>query len=84
MQSIQMTLPTISSKFFFTSIASSIILQSQHLSCQNLGNAYDKHLKQKDATYDAIMRMVKIITNFASKNYDKMNNFDNFLISLKL
>lgn len=26
---------------------------------------YDDHLQQKDATYDAIMRMVKMITNFA-------------------
>lgn len=38
-----------------------------HISCHYLdqSNIYDKHLEQKDATYDAIMRMVKIITNFA-------------------
>lgn len=40
---------------------------SFQFSCHELDQfkIYDSHLERKDATYDAIMRMVKIVTNFA-------------------
>lgn len=31
---------------------------------------YDSHLESKDIIYDYIMRMVKMITNFARTGYD--------------
>lgn len=31
---------------------------------------YDKHLQDKDAVYDLIMRLVKLITNFARTGWE--------------
>lgn len=43
------------------------LLRIFHFSCRILDafNAYDKHLKSKDADYDLIIRSVKMVTNFA-------------------
>lgn len=43
------------------------LLRIVNFSCRILDafNAYDKHLKSKDADYDLIMRSVKMVTNFA-------------------
>ncbi len=36
---------------------------------------YDSHLERKDVAYDLIMRMVKMITNFARTGYIASTHF---------